>query len=983
MNKERQEAYLNLIQSLLSFRHNKNKIQEILSVNLDLLDTDFLRVLEVVAEVKSESGQENIANWLRYLKNQLAERLNLKFEGSPQVEKRTSEEEDLKDYFQFLLEVLYATFKSNGDAKVIYPLLAANVDKLDNNLIKICRWSITTFEEEAEVAEFFVEIMGEFGTLIAQFPLGDKASNMEIAIACYETVIKMRDRQAFPQEWATTQINLSNAYRNRIIGDKAENIENAIAASKAALQVYNCQDFPQEWAKTQIGLGNSSLLRLKRNKAKNIEDAISAYKPALQVYTYQNYPYEWAALQSNLGGAYKGKAYLNTAVEDKIENAKKAIAAYENGLLVYTYQDYPYEWAKIQKNLGRLAYDTSFIEEQSINLERAIEAYENALKVMTFDIYPYDWAYTQRYLGLAYLNRIKEDKTDNLNLAIKAFNDVLKVMTFDVNPQEYAEVLSEIGITYQSTGRFSLAYDSFKSAITTIESLREEIVSGEESKRNQAEKWNIIYGCMVAVCLELNRIAEAIEYIERSKTRNLVEQILERDSKTIFSPEIATQLKKYRDEITTGQYQIQNGTVENPKSLTQHLQKLRQQRNELQNRYLRIGADFKFYSFQATVDERTAMIEWYLLEDKILAFIITKTLGVTVWQSQEKDREALRNSINQYLQNYYKQKEQWQNSLEEELKKLASILHIDEILAQIPKECDHLILIPHRFLHLFPLHALPISQNSENSRCLLDLFAGGVSYAPSCQILQQVQKRERPDFRSLFAIQNPTEDLFFTDLEVETILSYFPSHQLLVKKQATKAALSQATTQLKQANYLHFSCHGTFNLKTPQDSCLLLAGADENDELDLSKCLTLGDLFEKTFDFSQTRLVVLSACETGLIDFNNTSDEYIGLPSGFIYAGSSNVASSLWTVNDLSTTFLMIKFIQNLKDATDISVPLAMNQAQLWLRNATKQELQEWASKMPLDATRKRKIRGQINKMTEEKPFNSPYHWAAFTAIGK
>ena len=72
------------------------------------------------------------------------------------------------------------------------------------------------------------------------------------------------------------------------------------------------------------------------------------------------------------------------------------------------------------------------------------------------------------------------------------------------------------------------------------------------------------------------------------------------------------------------------------------------------------------------------------------------------------------------------------------------------------------------------------------------------------------------------------------------------------------------------------------------------------------------------------RLVVLSACETGLIDFKNSSDEYIGLPSGFLYAGRSSVVSHLSTVGDLSTAFLMIKFFQNLQAATNISVPLAL-----------------------------------------------------------
>ena len=116
---------------------------------------------------------------------------------------------------------------------------------------------------------------------------------------------------------------------------------------------------------------------------------------------------------------------------------------------------------------------------------------------------------------------------------------------------------------------------------------------------------------MIEVCLKLGRKIEAIEYVERSKTRYLVEQILERDSKDIFSPEVVTQLETYRDEIAAGQYQIQNGTVENPKALTQDLQKLRQQRNELQNRYLPIGYNFNFNLFRATLDECAIIIEWY------------------------------------------------------------------------------------------------------------------------------------------------------------------------------------------------------------------------------------------------------------------------------------------------------------------------------------------------------------------------------------
>ena len=56
---------------------------------------------------------------------------------------------------------------------------------------------------------------------------------------------------------------------------------------------------------------------------------------------------------------------------------------------------------------------------------------------------------------------------------------------------------------------------------------------------------------------------------------------------------------------------------------------------------------------------------------------------------------------------------------------------------------------------------------------------------------------------------------------------------------------------------------------------------DDGKVIDLHKCLTLDDLFTPKFKLEQCRLVTLSACETGLIDFQNISDEYIGLPSGF------------------------------------------------------------------------------------------------------
>ncbi|KAB8334428.1 tetratricopeptide repeat protein [Scytonema tolypothrichoides VB-61278] len=835
----------------------------------------------------------------------------------------------------------------------------------------------------------------------------ERAENLELAITCFQKALRVYTFDAFPQDWAMTQNHLTTAYIERIRGERAKNLELAIAASRDALRVYTRKAFPQNWARTQNNLGNAYSTRIRGEQAENLELAIACFQDVLKVYTFDDFPEKWAQTKFNLGNAYS-----NRIKGERAENLELAIACFEDALKVYTFDDFRQKWAATKNSLAT-AYSSRIRGERAENLELAIAYYQEALQVRTFDAFPQDWAMTQLNLASTYINRISEERVENLELAIAASSVALKVYTREAFPEDHAKTLFGLGVSYQNTNQLTSAYTTFKSAIETVESLRSEILSRDETKRKHAEQWNRIYINMVEVCLELDNINEAIEYVERSKNRNLVELILDRDFKTIFPPEVANQLEQLRDQIASGQYEIQNSKAENPKLLARNLQQLRQKRQELQDCYLPVGYGFRFEQFQSTLAQHTAIIEWYITNQKFLAFVV-KPNGqeLRVWQSQPEDLKLLSNWVNEYLQDYNKTgKNQWRDKLEKRLKQLSEILHLESILDQIPAHCDRLILIPHRFLHLLPLHALPVGDSY-----LLDRFSQGVSYAPSCQLLQEVQQRERPDFQSLFAIQNPTGDLQFTDQEVKSILSFFPSHQVLSNSHATKTALDQALPHLQEVDYLHFSCHGHFKTDSPLDSFLLLADAQVSSIprdadpkqyfetskgiIDLSKCLTLGNLFEQDFDFKKCRLVVLSACETGLIDIDNNSDEYIGLPSGFLYAGSSSVVSSLWTVDDRSTAYLMIKFLQNLKAAFDgseyISVAMALKQAQDWLRNLTWEDLNKWANHLQLDSSNNREIELKIqhsirqivakinldNKIGE-KPFQSPYYWAGFTAIGK
>lgn len=353
---------------------------------------------------------------------------------------------------------------------------------------------------------------------------------------------------------------------------------------------------------------------------------------------------------------------------------------------------------------------------------------------------------------------------------------------------------------------------------------------------------------------------------------------------------------------------------------------------------------------------------------------------------------------NEYQKDYKerKRKPQWKQKLASRLQNLAEILHLDEILKNIPKPCDRLILIPHRFLHLFPLHALPISHErdfesgctdeidssitvslSKSESCLLDLFPGGVSYAPSCQLLQQAKQRQRPNFSHLFAIANPTKDRYLLELQGANIRDKFKSNDFLAKDDANKNAILKA--KLSFANCAHFGCHGKFEPDSPLESSLVFANKER---------LTLLEIFN--LDLNQCRLVTLSACETGLTE-SRTSDEYIGLPFGFLLAGSPSMVSTLWKVDELASTLLLIRFYENLETLSTVT---ALNEAQQWLRNLTSEGLEALLKclKPQIDRTFKllskkettRFIKAPLDGALNRKPFPfaEPHYWAGFTAIG-
>ena len=892
MDETRARAYLQLINALLNCSNGEK--QQILQANLELLDSGFLQICEVIAEKCTEEGHENSAHFLRIFASKICDFCGINEEGHND----NFDVENPQKYSNFIRQLLQAEQDSKSDVAVIYPMLARRQYLLNMRFAEILQQVAHNLigEENLEKIESIIAVIENLSIHISKFPLGNTANNIEIAIAGYQ--IFLSNWECGSQKWARTQNNLATAYWKRIRGERAENIEKAIECYNAALAVYTPEAFPQDWAGTQNNLAT---------------------------------------------------AYFDRIMGEKPENIKKAIASYHNALTIRTREDFP---------------------------------------------------------------------------------------------QDHTASLSNLADLYRSNQQWQLAYDTYAPAIETVEFLRGEIHSGDESKQKLAEEWNELYRSMVEVCLKLKNYTKAIEYVERSKARNLVELLATRDlyPKGDIPETVLNELSRLRREIDAEQRRVEikqinrnsnSGTISGEHSLpidrlqttsrdSNNLTQLRQQLDELLVRDIKpIDPDFlltqevkgiSYKDIQALTADNTAIIEWYILNDKFLTFIITpQSPTPIVWRSSKADFQALVNWGNEYLRDYQEEdKTQWRENLASRLQSLSEILHLNEILGRVPKHCKQLILIPHRFLHLFPLHALPVSheiwqrfnpeiQSPEPTNpCILDCFKQGVRYSPSCQLLQQAQSRKRPNFTHLFAVQNPTNDLPFTDLEVPAISQHFQPKDILVQSDAKKSVIDD--NRLRIAHCAHFSCHGYFNFQQPLRSALQLADSElpppppeENPSrylplqngkiLDLTKCLTLADIF--ALDFRECRLVVLSACETGISDFSSISDEYISLPSGFLVAGSSNVVPTLWAVNDLSTSFLTIKFYQLLK--AGLTVSLALNTAQLWLRDATKEKLQEWTSQLPLRLTQKEALYDILDDIDskEIRPFQSPYHWAAFCSVGQ
>ena len=150
--------------------------------------------------------------------------------------------------------------------------------------------------------------------------------------------------------------------------------------------------------------------------------------------------------------------------------------------------------------------------------------------------------------------------------------------------------------------------------------------------------------------------------------------------------------------------------------------------------------------------------------------------------------------------------------------------------------------------------------------------------------------------------------------------------------------------ELKQYRFLQFATHGIVDTTNPELSGIVLSQIDKQGKPVEKGYLRLGDIFNLDLG---AELVVLSACETGL-GKNVKGEGLMGLTRGLMYAGSKRAVVSLWQVDDEGTSQLMPLFYKAILRGESPTSALRDAQLQLW----------------------------------QQKQWQNPYYWAAFTLQG-
>ncbi|OGQ52229.1 MAG: hypothetical protein A2W66_10305 [Deltaproteobacteria bacterium RIFCSPLOWO2_02_56_12] len=501
------------------------------------------------------------------------------------------------------------------------------------------------------------------------------------------------------------------------------------------------------------------------------------------------------------------------------------------------------------------------------------------------------WAFNQ--LPKAFILNKSLLETGQVKEAKEGYDGLLNRPEIKYNGDIYWMILFDRGRIAQQEGNLKEAAEFFKQAIEVIEQQRSTI-NTEANKIGYVGDKQKVYHHLIAALLSDGQQAMAFEYVERSKSRALVDLLASKKDFAIRETneqQVRSLLKEL--EALEVEAKVQETTpapdrLDQRRSLdTRIREKLKTSAPELAS--LVTVTALSAREIQSHVQADETLVEYYYYGEDLHAFVSTndtlkavKLNGANLITEIEQFRASLQDPRSQeYLrlsQNLYRK----------------LIRPIEPLLNK-----PNLILVPHGMLHYLPFNAL-----NAGSDYLVDRYS--IRILPSASVMNYLKDRNIHKAQEVLALGNPDLDdprfnLRHAQEEATAIAKGFPQAKLLLRGEATETAFKKLSAGF---SYVHFATHGFFESASPLNSGLFLAKDSENDGL-----LTVDELYSLRLDAD---LVTLSACETGLGKINS-GDDVVGLSRGFLYAGSNTIVASLWQVEDQATSYLMTEFYANLK----------------------------------------------------------------------
>lgn len=746
------------------------------------------------------------------------------------------------------------------------------------------------------------------------------------------------DRIAEAQSAATEARRLANERGMRVVAARADQslaiIHYFLGRYNEALRLFDRarQVFAKSGLKREVFVANlfSTNCHLALNRFQETLDlAQDAEAGVAQL--GMHYEVAWAAYNS--AQAYLGLGQVESAA-DALARARLGFAQIENQTWVATVDT---QWATLNLRVGAL-------DAALTNAQRAAKVFADhglAVEEAQADL-----------VAAETLRALERDEE-----AHRLCQSALQAAREKDVPWLENQAHHLLGQLAEKAGDRERALEHYKACAQGVEHLRHQ-VAVELRGGFLADKGEI-YEDIVNLKLSRGEVAGAFDYVERAKSRALVELLAhnldvrvkvrqESDRDLVAHVERLRQECQWyynrlnpfgeREAAESGPTQVEQDRLRD--QLRAREKQLADILVQLQVRNADYTQDTDLWRVQVQspqpyLDSDTLLVEYFVARGEVLAFTLTDQeiqvhRRLTTISQLTRLLALLHLNLHRLSPTLIARGDRLENEIAN-LNGLLSRLYTSLIqpIADQLNSYDQLIFVPHGPLHYLPFHALFDGHSYLMERC-------EISYLPNSSLLRHSQRegvgRDRSPSALVVAYSFGGE-LPHTLTEAEQVMNRLSGVSLL-EEQATHANL---TAHAKHARIIHLATHGQFRSEAPLFSTLYLADGP----------LTATDVFNLEFNAS---LVTLSACQSGASAVGG-GDELIGFSRAFLYAGTDSLLMSLWRVEDQATARLMDRFYQTLLDGQ--RKPAALRQAQLAL------------------------LRGQ-----EGSHYSHPYFWAPFFLVG-